>query len=168
MIILQHIQTEWTKLSRGYPQSIERNRTPETLELPRPTSSVDIYLHQVTYKEENSFSPESDVIINPNKDVRSKLAILFRKFEKNLVFNFCWSWRYVGAPERRSIEIFSLSEGQSGQIKFNGRFGAQSTTGQDWIYRKNVINVFYGSPSGNHIFWKDFPNKHYESIENLK
>lgn len=168
MIILQHIQTEWSKLSRGHPESKDRNATPEALEIPMPISSYDVCLHEITFKEEDSFYPRSRIITDPDKDVSSKLAISFRKFEKKLVFNFCWSWHYVGAPERRNSEIFTLMEGQSGRIRFNGRFGAQSTTGQEWIYRKNVINAYYGRTSNSRIFIENDPYKHFDSFENLQ
>jgi hypothetical protein len=57
MIIVQHIETRWTKASRGVPGAGLRNAVPRALPLePVPEPVSGIYLHRVSADEADGFA----------------------------------------------------------------------------------------------------------------
>jgi hypothetical protein len=131
-VVVQHVQTSWTKLSRGEPGATRRNAVPRGFALPEVTGS---FTHQVAVREWEDFTPEFSVRtqLPAGLDVRvepGRLRVLVDP-------------PFPGATARRPA--VRLGPGEWLRWRINGR-----VSGEDqWIYWLQTYNVAYGRVAPN-------------------
>jgi len=177
LVLLQDITVRWHKASRGAPGAVARNRVPEVRALPAnppntpwpsryqysapkvlpppdPTDkrAADIFLHYVSYGEDNQFQaphvqywialrscrPEPSTLHLPHWNVP---PLTLADANDKLQVRFEWGLE-VGAPRRdyrHTREQVTLATGQWMQVRYNGRhlYGDDGT----WYYEKHVLNI---------------------------
>ena len=65
LVLIQHVETTWTKRSRGAPGALKRNAVPESFLVPITEIAAFravVALHLVRYWEENSFESPSEML----------------------------------------------------------------------------------------------------------
>lgn len=169
MIVVQRITTEWTKDSRGGEGALKRNATPDAVELPLIAYPTAQYiLHDVRYLESKGFVPDATVTESScSQSIRAEPLILSVS-KRQISVRFVWSWHHCGAPERDSHDLFRLDAGQWGRFTCNGRFGAESTAGREWGYRKTVLNVALLETYDTHVFTETTPVTEKSSLASLR
>lgn len=168
MIFIQRIRTHWTKKSRSHPHSVKRNSTPEVCECAHVNKKAQIYLQEIEYLEENDFQQKQRFFVDNEIDV-SQWGIRLSTSKNKCDVKFEWSWMYVGEPERYSGKAFELCKGQFGQIIFNGRFGHTLSSGKEWTYEKNVINIYLADDFyDSDFFMNKTPDKQFKSLERIR
>ena len=160
MLIIQRITVEWTKLSRGGDAATQRNAVPKAIALPQLACvSGKCFIHDVHFRESGGFRC-SESLSESDIQRRVHLAPLFLDVKRDQVeTRFIWSWHECGAPERVSGSMFRLSSGQWGRFICNGRFGAQTESGNEWRYHKTVFNVAFGESFPGDLFTNTKPTK---------
>ncbi|MEM7534793.1 MAG: hypothetical protein AAF639_21625 [Chloroflexota bacterium] len=139
-IIIQRIDVEWSKKSRGAPNSTLRNQVAETYPLGHTYLEADVYLQRIQYGEYNYFwKPVVSGIVPINKhDLRQNQLRLEVYKQKLDVF----SW---GIPLREEYSreklIGTLVPDSWLRIAGNVRQSREST----WYYRKYIFNIFFGA-----------------------
>ncbi|MCF6441878.1 hypothetical protein L1077_20790 [Pseudoalteromonas luteoviolacea] len=134
--IIQHIETYWTKKSRGNPRATVRNSVPEKYPLMGAPGTRGVFLYKVKYSEYSNFS---DPVVsgfrcindNQQRQLGFKLEVLngellVSKWEKRgRVKHFCAlkpnTWIKIVTNERTPIEY-------------------------TWAYYKHVYNIYFGNP----------------------
>src|SRR5258708_33652538 len=140
MIVVQELQTWWTKQSGGSPAADARNRTPRALVAPvTPEPLSTIVLHRVRFDESRAFAPA--VLDAPPRGVSAghpAACISLREDGLHgLVVAFVWDFLLCGAPRRPSGTPIHLREGDWCQVLHNGRHGSD----REWSYQSTVVNV---------------------------
>ena len=152
MILIQHIETIWTKRSRGMPGAAKRNAVPRVLVVAATDASTDaIFLHKVACKEGNGFAPEqqTEVIDSP----KQYWSLAFDDENGFLVGSFTYDLHKHGQPSRHHsrTRIFKLREGEYGALHINGRHTYYS--GQ--FYTQHVVNVAFLNAFDSEVFLKE-------------
>ena len=162
MIIVQKIQTHWTKASRGIPNSKLRNSVPRRLELPYIENDAAIFVHEVKATEDNGFKLESETLAIPNP--KKYWSFEFTESGNRLNVFFRYSYHEHGAPNRGGVRrnLINLSKGETASFHINGRFTYYS--GQ-W-YRQYFVNIGYGVSETDVFLSKPF-NRHVSKMVNL-
>jgi hypothetical protein len=162
MLIVQRIQTEWTKKSRGGEPATFRNTVPEALPLPSLVDEgADGIVHDVRHRECDDFRPQAAV--RPagfDRTCQLGSLWLYRQVDR-LAVRFVWSWHETGAPERKSHDAFVLEPGQWGRLKCNGRFSDHDSGA--WWYRQDTFNVAWIQDFDPNRFLNTMPD--FEVVE---
>lgn len=145
--LFQTICTNWTKKSRGSPQSIKRNSSPEALILPTSSSNIVknlgwIYWHKVSY-DEPEFKPQIEMISFESKFPSQFFDTVIFLEDKHL-----------------KVELFSRKElkipsGVLGRIVYNS---AREIVEEGWVYRhyrKVVLNMFWNAKWSSNVFLRE-------------
>ncbi|MBD3674153.1 MAG: hypothetical protein HUJ26_11580 [Planctomycetaceae bacterium] len=142
MIIVQKIKTEWTKASRGGSGASARNATPDAMRLPVIAAPHPGFLfHDIRFLESENFQSVPSTRESDAKPLIRIEPLWVRVTKETVAARFVWSWHHCGAPKRKSHDLFRLSIGEWGRFTCNGRFGAESSTGREWVYHKTVFNI---------------------------
>ena len=137
--IIQIIETQWTKKSRGAPAASSRNAIPEVLPIPDSDLEHPAVLHHVVFSEHTNFIPGA-----------CSRVTCFSEHDST-------KWRICVTPSGRGLEIqffgtpFAQTTGRATesilleantwlQIVANRRISQED----GWAYRKFVYNIFYG------------------------
>ena len=148
-LVIQLLHSRWTKASRGGDGAVTRAELPLASHLPLDSFAAPITLHTIRFWERDDFVPSDgvtrfdtfaelpfrDLTISPTSDgvsvahIRDQLnaAIADRLYNDefgNTVYD---------------IDAFSLSDGEWGQLQYNGRY-----TGIDsgrWWYEQSIYNI---------------------------
>jgi len=166
MIFIQQIQPLWTKKSRGGHEATLRSKTPDWVAFPSLDCESGIVIQSVCYPEDNGFSPLEMHFINPARGEIAKLGlgVGFRMTKSVLSVKFYGSFYYVGAPRRRSHEVFSLREGEAGRVSFNGRNGGRC---RGWSYVHSVVNIFNLKRMADCRLFDGCFDKEFSSVKDL-
>lgn len=137
--IIQLIETQWTKKSRGAPAARLRNAIPEFLPIPDSSLANQVLFHHVVYSEHNDFLP----------GVHSKVSC-FSESDST-------TWRVCVCPSERGSEIqffgtpFTQTSGRATDtvlLEVNTwlRIVANRRISEEygWAYRKFVYNIICG------------------------
>jgi hypothetical protein len=146
-IIIQNINTAWSKQSRGGKLASERNAVPEALLFPleKPRKSAGgLIEHCLAYTEWEGFSTASysSLIEEPAGKIRTG-CVLIEPVGGELKVIFEYDTARAGMPIRYSppggkpSTRMRLQAGQWGRVLYNGRTASEET----WWYDKVVINV---------------------------
>lgn len=134
-VLIQHIETYWTKISRGQPQAALRNAVPETYSVDDvPDKNGVFYLH-IQYSENNSFQKPSVTawrVINENQ--QRQIGLHLRLIEPNKLL--VSKWMKNGFLKK----VGELTPGSWLKIVSNERVVLEHT----WAYKKHVFNVYFG------------------------
>ena len=148
-LVIQLLHSRWTKASRGGDGAVTRAELPLASHLPLESFAAPITLHTVRFWERDDFVPSDgvtrfytiaelplrDLTIRPASDgvsvvhIRDQLnaAIADRLYTDefgNTVYG---------------IDAFSLSDGEWGQIQYNGRYTCIDSG--RWWYEQSVYNI---------------------------
>ena len=132
-IIIQSIRTTWTKASRGAPQAVLRNSTPELLAFPALEEQPEAYLLENSYSENDSFQLYSSPVKTLNKFQLRELGFELNLKEAHLAI-IAW------VKPRKGQNLGTLKHNQWAQVISNERVPWEYT----WAYYKQVFNIFYG------------------------
>lgn len=176
--LIQHLQTEWTKASRGGAGARRRNSTPDVAVFPCflgfHSTEFRFRVHDVLYKECTAFSPDETLAIEDGSFWRTGCVrvvsdgdILRVRFEYD-----GWS----GAPTREMFdaegycrllneEAFYLRVGQWGRISYNGRLSCPDTG--NWWYEKHTFNVGMALRAPEDWFTRSKPDYTYSQMARL-
>ena len=148
-LVIQLLHSRWTKASRGGNGAVTRAELPLASQLPLDSFAAPITLHSVRFWERDNFVPSDgvkrfdtiaelplrDLTISPTSDgvsvahIRDQLnaAIADRLYNDefgNTVYD---------------IDAFSLSDGEWGQLQYNGRYTCIDSG--RWWYEQSVYNI---------------------------
>lgn len=169
MLIVQRIQTRWTKLSRGGKLAALRNSTPHGISLADiPVQHEACMFHEIEFDECNNFRPETVARFEKPTSHFQIEPVFFHVTQTHCELRFNWSWAHCGAPERESYSLFKLAPGQWGQFICNGRFGPQTMSGDEWRYQQTVFNVGYKTSPNCRLFVDNEPDARGSSLAILK
>ncbi len=172
--IIQIVTVHWSKKSRGNPNATIRNSIPESTELPTDFLAVPkgaYYIHQQNYYEFQNFQSDSKCW-SQKKDSAFKFDCIeiYKKDDNSFTINYCHKPDIAGRPVRpkssHDVEAMSLSIGQFGRIRHNGRFNDFDTG--DWYYEKVVFNIAITKERKNFdLFIKNKPDKQFDDMADL-
>lgn len=152
MIIVQHIETRWTKRSRGMPGAAARNAVPRVMPLPPgPEAAAGIYLHRVTADEDGGFDlHQLTGIIEPGRDFTKYWTLQLVSAGSAIMVEFKYVAQAHGLPRRRENRhpIFRLEPGETGTLHINGRFSY--TSGQ--YYKQHFVNIANAEAASRNLF----------------
>jgi len=138
-IIIQRIDVEWSKASRGAPNSTLRNQVAEIYPIGPASLDGGIYFHSVQYRERNRFqlpTVAEIVSINENNLRNNKLRIEVTARAAKI-----FSWGIPLRPDYpKEKRIGTLSQDSWLRIAGNARRSGEST----WYYHKYIFNIFFG------------------------
>lgn len=141
-IYIQKIQTNWTKLSRGYPGASARNQVPEKLPLKIDDVSNSVFLQEILYREGGFDKPHTHKVSKINTFQIRQQRLELDDTANGLAIKF-WT------EDQIRKNIGTLAANTWCQIKTNRRYPMEYT----WGYYKIVFNIFYGEPDqAQHIF----------------
>jgi len=137
MILIQHIETIWTKKSRGMPKAAQRNAVPRKLKIPSEVASCQIFVHQVFAREWKDFNLEQKTEIF--RESNKYWTLIFLKSEEQVQVFFTYDHYKHGQPNRGTYRksLFKLQLGETGALHINGRFSSYS--GQN--YKQHFVNI---------------------------
>jgi|CXWL01.1.fsa_nt_gi hypothetical protein len=163
MIVIQHIETYWTKLSRGWPGSALRNGVPRALPVPIGTNCPDVLVHKVDCTETDNFAIHQKVI-DPGKPGRY-WNLVFGSVGDIVQVWFEYSYASHGQPKRKLHDgpLFLLEFGQTGTLHINGRFATHS--GQ--YYTQHFVNVAHVQAPLSDIFLRYPPTYFSDNMADL-
>ena len=138
-LIVQLIDVEWTKKSRGAPQATLRNAVPEHYPLESVELGLGSYLHKVEYSEYSNFEKPSVKPLKKINENQLREIQLSIKPEDQSIDVFSW-----GIPLRKTNDkeklIGRLTKDTWLRIIGNVRVSWEST----WAYHKYTYNIFFG------------------------
>ena len=166
MVVIQEVQTSWTKDSRGAPGAVARNAVPERLSFIPSAGHHAILEHLARYGEESGFVASETVM---SYDTPASLRYgCVRLVVANSRVQVMWRYDpgYIGAPERDEgppKEAFVVSVGQWGCVRYNGRLSSD----EGWWYRKVILNVgIFAAPTGSEFLVRE-PDFKYDQTAHL-
>ena len=139
-IIIQHIETQWTKKSRGNPAATLRNSIPESFSFNGVPSHKGVQLQKINYSETDNFAEPkiSDFKAINDNQLRALGLELEESDGKALVRLWGTPWR--GSPGISS-KVGVIPDGKWLRVITNERTSWEHT----WVYYKHVFNIFYDS-----------------------
>jgi hypothetical protein len=152
--LIQHLETRWTKASRGGEGAVKRNRTPEAIVFPCflgfHATEFCFCIHNVRFTEVGTFAPDQTVAIEDGSFWKSGCVRVVSEGDFLLVrYEYEDGWG-GGAPAKVTFdaagnrlllneEAFRLRIGEWGRVSYNGRLSCIDTG--SWWYEKHVFNV---------------------------
>lgn len=145
--VVQCIDTDWTKQSRGAPGANKRNAIPHALRLPleqRPPGECSLIEHSSSFYESRGFEDPllsvSFESIKLGQTIRYG-AVHVQKEADRLRVSWIYTPEDAGAPLRpqKKKDVFELALNQWGRVIYNGRFSGME--GSFWWYHRKVLNI---------------------------
>ncbi|MDB4766174.1 hypothetical protein OAG71_00655 [bacterium] len=178
MLVIQHINIQWTKASRGGNLAEKRNLIAKSFPVPTAPPTYDrqdhFVIHHVRFGESNEFIAPIDTEITSPKTgtpFTTKNVTVEQKVDTAIV---TYEWR-DGAPERKFFDKsgtpvpvrkrFVASLNNWVMVEYNGRF-----TGYDcgrWWYEHSIINVAVTDTEYANLFVESNPNIFSQQLEHL-
>ena len=137
-VLIQRIETYWTKSSRGQPRATVRNSVPETYFIQNLPKENGVNYIQVRYSEHDDFQEPTITcwkLINENQ--QREISLDFKLIEPNVLLVSKW------VKNGFLKKIGELKEGSWLKIVSNERVVLDYT----WAYKKHVYNIYFGDPS---------------------
>jgi len=171
MILVQQIETVWSKEFRTPYNATIRNSVPNILEAPPMAENKS--LHQLLQFDEKSNFQMPKLSIQPlNKNKRNHFFEAIRVYtEKNqLKIIYTYSPEKVGAPERKVFpkQVLCLNKGEWGKIIYIGRYSRSFAAYTDWFYRKQIFNIAYMEKFNKLVFSDSEPKRVFQDIVDLR
>lgn len=143
LLIVQHIQTHWTKQSRGGSGAQSRSRVPDRFELPpdllHHTPGLRVIQQNIMVLERNEFEPTIQVASSSHRsgDRVPMCLCEIEVTESGVAVSYHYQ-TLLGAPGRPAVArpAFTLVDQQWGLITTNGR----QTPEWGWSYSRHVIH----------------------------
>ncbi|MBU2714081.1 hypothetical protein [Zooshikella harenae] len=135
--IVQHIETYWTKQSRGNPGASVRNSVPETFTIEGAPEIQGVLLNEVKYSEYNNFSnPVVSDFHAINENQQRQLGFKFEELDGELLVS---KWNHSG----HLTKVGALKPNSWLKVITNERTSLEHT----WAYYKHVYNIYFGEAS---------------------
>jgi hypothetical protein len=169
ILIVQQIQTYWTKASRGAPAAVRRNAVPEALPVPAPGAhwpgpAPSRLHHKLWFSESKDFrTPAEEVILDPvfNPLPVGCVSILHR--DEVVWTEFRYDGQFAGQPDRGVLrKKIRTGPNEWAQVAYNGRF-THGYDGYQW-YVKLVVNVGVFSEFAADVFTRAKPTAVFRSM----
>jgi len=151
MIIIQKIETFWTKKSRGFPNSQRRSKVPELIYKDLGTSYTNeaIVLQSFIHEEYNEFKPNYKEKWLKKTQIRQEQLELEVTENKLSIHYWGINSKYGNAKFIGKLELNNWL-----QFIINERFPLEHTSGyKKWVYnmvyinkQENLINTLRKSP----------------------
>jgi hypothetical protein len=151
MIVVQELQTRWTKASRGAPTASARDGTPRALRVPDADCIPlqNLILHRLRFDESDSFAPSVPQAPRHTSLQHPVSCVAVREEgDSRITVAFNWDPLTCGAPRRSHGTPIHLKRGDWCQILFNGRHGSD----REWSYHSTIVNVAHLSQANASIF----------------
>jgi hypothetical protein len=137
--IIQLIETQWTKASRGHPGADARNRVPDFFPFPQNVPRGDALFQHVVYAERTSFLEAASAPVTVFSKAHSDTwRIDIARLETGIDISF------FGVPSSgtsgRPVSVSRLANNAWLRIVGNRRISEE----WGWTYRKYIYNVFHG------------------------
>ncbi len=164
-MIIQHIQTSWTKHARGGEKAVQRNAVPEVakLSLQSIKSRAPVVVQQDLYYSWNPLTDPSETIATDFIVRPIEVGCVTVDHSSDMVFA---SFRYTarcGAPMRVwARKSLQLSLGEWAQLVYNGRFSPDWEG--DWRYEKHAVNIGLFERLSSGLFTRCAPTTRFESL----
>ncbi|GAB5407292.1 MAG: hypothetical protein Aurels2KO_55230 [Aureliella sp.] len=166
-ILIQYVQTVWTKSSRGGDAARVRNAVPDALALPSTIRDAPFVLHHARFVERDNFIQTdrfcsgtcfSDLSLDDLKLILApdSVTVRFRRNGNNTA-------RTIPHP---FTDVFTLAESQWGRLTYNGRFTAWNTG--NWWYEKSVVNIGWFANIDFQQFVKTAPTYDFAEMAHLR
>ena len=149
LIIVQRIETTWTKRSRGMPEAKARNSVPKALNLPVLNSATKgLFIHEIHADESRNFELHQQSW--HETDLMKYWSLNFREESSLLQVFFTYDYHEHGQPKRNAHRqpIMKLDREAFACFYINGRFAYYS--GQ--FYRQHFVNLAYVKSQTSDIF----------------
>lgn len=138
-VIIQRVQTSWTKQSRGGPLAAIRNAAPVGFALPRVTPP---FLHEVWMRESEESRPQHRSVDELSNAAEDHGVLLRVEGDGRLRVQLAVA--PFGMPRRhRRPPAVRLNRGEWLRWQINYRF-AGGTRGDQWTYRLDTLNIAHG------------------------
>ena len=132
--VIQHIETYWTKESRGNPGATIRNSVPDTFPIGSPPETLGVFLNEIKYSEYSNFkSPTVSDFRYINENQQRQLGFKFENSSGELLVS---KWNYSGHLKT----IGTLKPNSWLKVVTNERVSLEYT----WAYYKHVYNIYFG------------------------
>ncbi len=138
-IIVQIIDIEWTKKSRGAPQATLRNSVPESLPFGKHDLGQGVFVQSIRYSEIDAFTDpvvKKPRLVNEQKQREMKLGFVN---DQNIVEVSTWGIPLRNEHGKEKL-VGTLNESMWLRIIGNVRVSLEHT----WAYHKYVYNIYYG------------------------
>jgi len=162
-IIIQIIETQWTKASRGAPHSDRRNKVPQITRIPEVDANSSTLLHHVVHYEHDNFAAHELVRLEPftSHDSTKHRIEIYKTFEDQKI-------DFFGAPNSPTsghpLTSIPIAAHAWVQIIANWRLSEEST----WSYRRYVYNIYYGrKQAANQILMNEAPSTRFNCEKHL-
>ncbi len=157
-IVILHIETFWTKKSRGNPGATKRNSVPESCVAGEVLEINGVQVKEVKYSEYSNFV---DPIISDyrsiNENQQRQMGFQFDAVDDRLLVS---KWKYSG----RLSKVGYLDPESWLRVVTNERTPLEHT----WGYHKHVYNIFFGNAANiDHILVSKSPLKIFNMEVNL-
>lgn len=148
MILIQHIETVWTRQSRGMPGSAKRNAVARAMNLPDfPEPVGQLLIHKAIARETSNFTMEES---HSFQQEMTYWTLEFLLADNKLDTRFTYNYREHGEPNRGAypVSLFKLNPSEWGSFQINGRFSSHNRQ----YYRQHFINILFADFFTNDIF----------------
>ena len=139
LIIVQRIETTWTKRSRGMPGAKARNSVPKALNLPILNSATEgLFIHEIHADESHNFELHQQSW--HETDLMKYWSLHFCEESLSIRIFFTYNYHEHGQPKRNAHRqpIMKLDREAFASFCINGRFTSYYS-GQ--FYRQHFVNL---------------------------
>ncbi|MCG8923776.1 hypothetical protein [Lentzea sp. CC55] len=155
-VVVQWVRTEWTKRSRGAPESVKRNSVPVGFALPHREPAV----HEVRLREWEDFAP----VWSPESREVDRVHVMLR--EEDGVLAVQLHDTMMATPHRKvRPSPVRLSPGEWVRWQINHRWARPRDGG--WNYLLTTLNLAYG-PIGDTKLFLGRPTRHVDERTHLR
>lgn len=166
-VVIQHIETVWTKRSRGGDGARKRNVVPLALDFPSISRDCSFVLHHATFHEYDSFARQDQLRWT---DAFADLELRFLTLSIDgavLRVRVHRDGSNAATPSPFPYkDPFVLEPGLWGRLVYNGRFTAWNTG--NWWYEKHVYNIGWFDEWTSDAFVKTKPHSEYREMARLR
>lgn len=140
MIVIQHIQTQWSKLGRGMPAAQQRQAVAPAFVLPDTIMleqrDAEILLHHLIACEDDNFSLKQQLSYLHGG---SYWTFSFQQNDDGLAVYFKEDCHYHGQPHHAGYShlLGCLKQNEIATLKINGRFAGK----EGYLYKQHMINL---------------------------
>jgi hypothetical protein len=170
IFMIQHIWTRWTKAARGANAPLKRPRLDEAYPLPQPPPAGDALLHDLRALEQEGFAIEQSfapISRQEWKDAQwSHGALLDWHIGKNgveIVLQSDTARRQTKWPAFLPSPLFTLREGETARIDWNGRFRtSMGGSNRSSYYEQHCYWLALAEAAEPRLFLDAEPRKHVD------
>lgn len=140
-IVLQAIDTVWSKTSRGGEGARLRRTLPTALPMPLECFASPYALHHATFAESKGFERSDRIVRGKSLPELGVRDLLLQQEDASLAVQLVRDPHNAAVAGRifHSVPAFSLKPGEWGQLQYNGRY-VEHDRG-NWWYEHHVYNI---------------------------